>query len=162
MNIRVTSAQLAAALPGVMPVSHCLEMPVSVPHFRFESSQIDDDKSAIMTAFALGPGDKGTVMSLYLLEAIKWRKQYPEIMEDYRHSAFEADMAQQELLRTDKDRRHDLSRELTAVAENELLSLDARMSYLSEDADHAGPGRREPGVCLMERPEGCVTENICR
>ncbi len=150
LGTSLTSAQLAAALPAVIPASHRLDMPDSVPHFRFESSQIDDDKSAVMTAFALGPGDKGTVMSLYLLEALKWREQYPDILDDYRFAIAEASSKQHQM-RHNEDLRGDLSRDLLAVARQEIQHIEARMDYLVNNAEPTDLSRMEQAQRLVTR-----------
>lgn len=67
--------QLKSALPVAIPANSDAEKAiVSLFHFRFSCNHVQDTNADVMTAFALGPDDKATVMAMFLSEVQKWEE----------------------------------------------------------------------------------------
>jgi len=71
----LTEEQLKGALPVAIPANSDAEKAiVSLFHFRFSCNHVQDTNADVMTAFALGPDDKATVMAMFLSEVQKWEE----------------------------------------------------------------------------------------
>lgn len=67
--------QLKGALPVAIPANTDAEKAiVSMFHFRFSCNHVQDTEADVMTAFALGPNDKATVIAMFLSETYKWEE----------------------------------------------------------------------------------------
>lgn len=66
--------QLRGALPISIPADTDADRAiVSLFHFRFSCNHLQDTDADVMTAFALGPDDKATVIAMFLSEVQKWQ-----------------------------------------------------------------------------------------
>ncbi|WP_197455392.1 patatin-like phospholipase family protein [Stieleria neptunia] len=81
-----TKEELVAATTAVFQPRQFGEQPLSVVRFRFTCNHLRDTRSDVMTALALGPDDKSTVIAMYLSEVFRWRKELDAILDEYRDS----------------------------------------------------------------------------
>lgn len=71
----LTEEQLKSALPVAIPANSDAEKAiVSLFHFRFSCNHVQNTNADVMTAFALGPDDKATVVAMFLSEVQKWEE----------------------------------------------------------------------------------------
>jgi len=86
LDIDFTGQQLIAAVATMTPSLNPIAETPQIMHFKFVCSKIEQENSAVMTAFALGPSDKAIVTNMFLIETLNWRRQVQNASKNYRDS----------------------------------------------------------------------------
>ncbi len=119
------SAAVATLTPSIDPVANAAD----IMHFKFTCSKIEQENSAVMTAFALGPRDKAIVTNMFLIETLNWRREVERASDHYRNSVDRFDD-----IRHSDAMQATYLQQLLQIADQELQALPLRQIMLASSA----------------------------
>jgi hypothetical protein len=126
---RLSGQQLIAAVATMTPSLDPVAATPQILHFKFTCSRIEQENSAVMTAFALGPRDKAIVTNMFLIEMLNWRREVKEASKNYR--AVVQHFANSDITAVVKSAYH---QQLLQMSEQEMQALPERRKRLDNSA----------------------------
>ncbi|QEF97458.1 Patatin-like phospholipase [Stieleria maiorica] len=133
LEFKFTKEELVAAATAVFQPRQFAQQPLSVIRYRFMCNHLRDTRSDVMTALALGPDDKSTVIAMYLSEVFRWRQELDAIRDKYREN-----IGYRGLNAYTNEDVAGLTGRLLRRAKAELQQADLRGRLLRESWDQTG------------------------